>query len=167
MFALWLRSFPLLTLALSHSYFLYSLLLKLYFNFLSLFVILLSGHFIFYHLFLLSHLLSPLKRWALKERTSATLSLSAGFCGGYYHMIISDGQLASKMFHYERARWDLISTPGIRAAARAGSAQGNYISITRAGVNKATLKECEGAAAKKRQISNLQECQRCSIHINK
>lgn len=71
------------------------------------------------------------------------------------------------MFHYERAHWDLISTLSLRAAAQAFSAQGNYISITKAGVNKATLKECEGATAKKRQISNLQECQRCSIHINK
>lgn len=82
-------------------------------------------------------------------------------------MIISDGQLASKMFHYERARWDLISALSLRAAAQAFSAQGNYISITRARVNKATLKECEGATAKKRQISNLQEHQRCSSHINK
>lgn len=79
-------------------------------------------------------------------------------------MIISDGQLASKMFHYERARWDLISTLSLRAAAQACSARGNYISITGAGVNKATLKGCEGATAKKRQISNLQECQRCSTH---
>lgn len=85
-------------------------------------------------------------------------------------MIISDGQLASKMFHYERARWDLISTLRLRAAAPARSAQGNYTSITRAGVNKATLKACEGATAKKkenRQISKLQECQRCSFLINK
>lgn len=82
-------------------------------------------------------------------------------------MIISDGQLVSKMFHYERAHWDLISTLSLRAAARASSAPGNYISITRARVNKATLKECEGATAKKKQISNLQECRRRSIHINK
>lgn len=53
------------------------------------------------------------------------------------------------------AHWDLISTLRLRAAAQAFSAQGNYISITRAGVNKVTLKECEGATAKKGQISNL------------
>lgn len=39
-------------------------------------------------------------------------------------MIISDGQLASKMFHYERARWDLISALSLRAAAQASSARG-------------------------------------------
>lgn len=82
-------------------------------------------------------------------------------------MIISDGQLASKMFHNERARWDLISTLSLRAAAQAFAAQGDCISITESRVNKATLKECEGATAKKRQISNLHECQRCSLHINK
>lgn len=82
-------------------------------------------------------------------------------------MIISDGQLASKLFHYERARWDLISALSLKAAAQPRSAPGNYISITKSGVNKATLKECEGATAKKRQISNLHECQRCSFHINK
>ena len=82
-------------------------------------------------------------------------------------MIISDGQLASKTFHYERACWDLISTLSVRAAARALSAQGNYISITGAGVNKATLKEREGATGKKRQISNLHEGQSSSIRINK
>lgn len=54
-------------------------------------------------------------------------------------MIISDGQLASKMFHYERARWDLISALSVRAAAQAFSAQGNYISISGARVNKAIL----------------------------
>lgn len=82
-------------------------------------------------------------------------------------MIISDGQLASKLFHNERARWDLISAFSLRAASRARSALGNYISITKSRVNKATLKECEGAKAKKRQISNLQVCRRCSTHINK
>lgn len=93
---------------------------------------------------------------------------SAGFCSGYYHMIIGDGQLASKMFHYERARWDLINTLSLRAAAQASSAQGNCISITGARVNKATLKEYEGATGKKeRQISNLQEGQSSSFHINK
>lgn len=63
----------------------------------------------------------------------------------------------------KEAHWELISTLGLRAAAQASSAQGNYISITGAGVNKATLKECEGATAKKGQISNLQERQRWSF----
>lgn len=86
----------------------------------------------------------------------ATVFLSEGFCNGYYHMIISDGQLASKMFHNERARWDLISTLSVRAAAQAFSAQGNYISISSAGANKALLNECDGATAKKKQISHVQ-----------
>lgn len=70
-------------------------------------------------------------------------------------MIISDGQLASKMFHYERACWALISTLILRATAQASAALGNYISITESRVNKATLKECEGVTTKKKQISNL------------
>lgn len=122
----------------------------------------------FYCLFLK---LSPTEEESSLERVNEWNSSSV-ICSGYYHMIISDGQLASKMFHYERARWDLISTHSLRAAASASSAQGNYISITRAWVNKATLKECEGATAppqKNTQIKILcmwQEPCWLQIHCN-
>lgn len=95
--------------------------------------------------------------FALLRLNDCNLYSSAGFCSGYYHMIISDGQLASKMFRYERARWDLISTLSLRAAAQAHSAQGNCISITGVGVNKATLKEREGATGKR---DKLVSCER-------
>lgn len=72
---------------------------------------------------------------------TVTLSLSA-FAVGYYHVIISDGQLASKLFHNERACWNLISARSLRAAAQTRFAPGNYISISNSEVNKATLKPC-------------------------
>lgn len=60
------------------------------------FVTVILSQFNFHRLF------PPLSNRRLHLSKQAHPFLIVGFCSGYYHMIISDGQLATKMFHYER-----------------------------------------------------------------
>lgn len=68
-------------------------------------------------------------------------------------MIISDGQLASKTFHCEGAGWDLISALSIKGPLLKPAPLRGITSPSpeggRAPVNKATLKEREGAPDQK------------------